>query len=179
MERGVFLLNERNRAFVDYVSQEVYLPALSRRTLIFQAAVIVICGAFLVGYLYSLNHDFTRRPAQGISTSNFWWWVALALGVAGLSAGGYVAYRLIGSAQQRRSLVVDGRLIFVPITGCVVADRFFLESQIHLVYEMKSPVTGERLGGRYIGDCPEDYLCPTEGMVAAVLFKDDRHYQVL
>ena len=179
MERGVFLLNERNRAFVDYASQEVYLPAISRRSLIFQAGVIVILGAFLVGYLYTLNHDITRGAAPGISRSDICWWAVPALGVAALAAGGYVAYRLVREARQRRSLVVEGRLLFVPITGCVVADRFFLESQIHLVYEMKSPVTGKRLGGRYIGDCPEDRLCPTEGMVAVVLYKDDRHYQVL
>jgi hypothetical protein len=180
MERGVFLLNERNRAFVDYVSPEVYLPPVSLRFLVLQVVLIVICAAFLVGWLYSLNHDLTQRAKQGgVSISAFWGWTIVVLGVAGLVSGAFVAYRLLREGARRRSLVLEGRLIFVPLTGCVITKRFLWDPQIHLEYELVSPETDKRLGGRYVGDWAEDRACPVEGMVAAVLFKDDRDYQVL
>jgi hypothetical protein len=180
MERGVFLLNERNRGFVDYVSPEVYLPPVSLKFLILQVVLIVICAAFLVGWLYSLNHDLAQRAKQGgVSISAFWGWTIVVLGVTGLVSGALVAYRLLREGARRRSLVLDGRLIFVPLTGCVIGERFMWDPQIHVVYELVSPVTNMRLGGRYIGDWAEDRVCPVDGMVAAVLFKDDRDYQVL
>jgi hypothetical protein len=271
MERGVFLLNERNRAFVDYASEEVYLPPVSHKSLIVQVTSILVLCAFVVGYLYSLNHDLgyktkldrltsegattegvvtnkwdgmarsgkapihkytlafryyvnglehfgaqdvsiysynaysigdtvvvrylTDEPSfavlriaypdsgalgsSGVPAQQIWWWTLGVVGVGVMAAGGYLAYRLIREVRQRRALVLEGRLIFVPITGCAISERFLWDPQIHLAYELVSPVTGQWLGGRYAGDWRVEPSCPTQGMVAAVLYKDDKHYQVL
>ncbi len=60
MDRGVFLLNEHNRGFVEYISPEVHLPASSPQAVILQAVIIIVFAVFGIGWLYSIIYDYNR-----------------------------------------------------------------------------------------------------------------------
>lgn len=175
MERGVFLLNERNRAFVEYRSQDIYLPTQSPLIIARQWAPFIIFGSLGVGWLYSLYHDLyvLKRLEADLG------WLIGIVGTVLLLGGLMIGLIINAEMRRRKRFVLEGKLIFVPIAGCG-ADRSALTvSKIDIVYDFISPVSQQHLTGRYIGEVEGDRFCPAEGTVAAILFRNDKEYQVL
>jgi hypothetical protein len=175
MDRGVFLLDEHNRGFVEYISPEVHLPASSPKSVILQSMFIIVLAVFGIGWLYSINYEYTR----GSRETGAPWWFFLVTGGVVLGIGLFVAYRINSELQRKRALVLEGRLIFAPISKCIVVTRFWRDVRIHLVYDFESPVTNRPLLGRFVGDAVGTEWCPADGAVAAILFKNDKEYQAL
>jgi hypothetical protein len=187
MDRGVFLLNEHNRGFVEYISPEVHLPAMSPLLIVMQSLLFAGLALFGIGLLYSFNYDNTRGrygklfdppPAPGMDTFPVWWFL-LASALVIVAAVAYSIFRVRNDLQRKRALVLEGRVIFVSIHSCTVMSKFMWDSKIYLNYDFDSPATSQQLHGRFVGNAIGTLGCPAKGMVAAVLFKSDKEYQAL
>lgn len=179
MDRGVFLVDERNREFVEYTSPEAHLPALSPWPMVIKTLLFTALGIFGVGLLYSLVYDATRKDrVGGAEPVSVWWFVALALLVL-VAAAAYLVYQMRNDRARKRSLVLDGHVIFAPIRNCSVINTAKHGEHMYLRFDFVSPNTGQELTGRFMDSALDPRACPPKGTVAAVLFKNDKDYQAL
>jgi len=179
MDRGVFLLNEHNRGFIEYVSPVVHLPSFAPVSVIGQTVLFALMGMFGIGWLYSLSYDSTRVLRISGNEPYSAWWFLLGACIIVLVAGIYIVFRVNSDLKRNRALVLEGRIIFVPIRDCVVVRRFLGDVMVNLSYDFESPTTNQPLQGRFLGNAIGTRWCPAKGMVAAILYKDDKDYQAL
>lgn len=179
MDRGVFLLDEDNREFVEYTSPTVHLPALSPWPIIVKSVLATALALFVVGWLYSLTYESTRGLRISGPGPDFGWWFVLLVGIVLLVAAAYTVFRVSKEMARKRALVLEGRIIFAPIHDCSIINTKRHGEHMYINYDFASPTTGQQLQGRSMSDSIDLRACPPKGTVAAILYKSDRDYQAL
>lgn len=182
---NLYLFDERNRAFLEYRSTNVYpyrnpLDTHQFRTAIRWLAVgvaVLLLSLLLNGAKQSLAINSTSLLGLMLGAM-----LGLSLIVVIISAVALFTYGTTTpmTGNDHEALVRDGKVILVPIEKCMLIKYQRSRPPImRLKCTFSSPKSHRTMTRSFDARWPEDGSCLAAGTPIAVLFLNYRNYQVL